>query len=81
MRRAWLYLRHALHNRLTGEIIMLPEVLHHIIKSLEAKRAYAESQFQVVSTLDKGYYAGMCSAYTLALALLKNGPEQHEDMS
>jgi len=60
---------------------MLPEVLTGIIKAIEAKRAYAESQFAVALGSDKSYYAGQAAAYTLALALLKNGPEKNEDLS
>lgn len=58
---------------------MLPEVLTGIIKALESKRAYAEKQFSLVDGVDRGYYAGMAAAYTLAIALLKNGPEKTED--
>lgn len=60
---------------------MLPEVVMHIIKSIEAKRAYAESQFGIALGSDKSYYAGQAAAYTLALAMLKNGPQANEDVS
>lgn len=53
---------------------MLPEVLTGIIKALESKRAYAEVQFADALRADKSYYAGQAAAYTLAIALLKNGP-------
>lgn len=60
---------------------MLPEVVMHIIKALESKRTYAESQFGIAIGSDRSYYAGQAAAYTMALAMLKNGPQASEAMS
>ncbi len=58
---------------------MLPEVLTSILKALQAKREYAEAQFRLAIGSDRGYYAGQSAAYTLAIGMLSNGPETHED--
>lgn len=55
---------------------MLPEVVTAILAALERSRNAAEVEFTLARSSDKTYYSGQCAAYTLAINLMRNGPNK-----